>query len=42
MSVPGQNHRDPWFGAWWKEILEDSKIIYGGRLFEFSDQGPAN
>jgi alanine-glyoxylate transaminase/serine-glyoxylate transaminase/serine-pyruvate transaminase len=42
MSVPGQNHRDPWFAAWWKEILEDSKIIYNtteGTPFIFSGTG---
>ncbi|KAI8466678.1 MAG: pyridoxal phosphate-dependent transferase [Monoraphidium minutum] len=42
MSVPGQNHRDPWFAAWWKEILDESKIIYGtehGTSFIFSGTG---
>jgi hypothetical protein len=42
MSVPGQNHRDPWFAAWWKEILEDSKMIYNtteGTPFIFSGTG---
>ena len=42
MSVPGQNHRDPWFAAWWKEILDDSKLIYNtakGTPFIFSGTG---
>lgn len=42
MNVPGQNHRDPWFAAWWKEILEDSKLVYGttqGTPFIFSGTG---
>ncbi|GBG00276.1 hypothetical protein Rsub_13002 [Raphidocelis subcapitata] len=42
MNVPGQNHRDPWFAAWWKEILEETKILYGttqGTPFVFSGTG---
>lgn len=29
MSVPGQNHRDPWFAEVFKKVLADSKLIYG-------------
>ncbi|GFR46530.1 hypothetical protein Agub_g8118 [Astrephomene gubernaculifera] len=29
MNVPGQNHRDPWFAQFFKDCLEDSKLIYG-------------
>ena len=29
MDRPSQNHRDPWFAPFLKEILEDSKMIFG-------------
>lgn len=29
MDRPSQNHRDPWFAPFFKEILEDSKMIFG-------------
>lgn len=28
MNVPGQNHRDPWFAAFFKQVLEDTKMLY--------------
>jgi len=28
MQVPGQNHRDPWFGPWFTQILADTKYIF--------------
>lgn len=28
MSVPGQNHRDPWFAQLYMNVLEDTKYIY--------------
>eukprot|EP00200_Dunaliella_tertiolecta_P004805 CAMPEP_0202339556 /NCGR_PEP_ID=MMETSP1126-20121109/1365_1 /ASSEMBLY_ACC=CAM_ASM_000457 /TAXON_ID=3047 /ORGANISM="Dunaliella tertiolecta, Strain CCMP1320" /LENGTH=452 /DNA_ID=CAMNT_0048930119 /DNA_START=317 /DNA_END=1675 /DNA_ORIENTATION=+ len=28
MNVPGQNHRDPWFAEFYKEVLEDSKFVF--------------
>jgi hypothetical protein len=28
MNVPGQNHRDPWFAAFFKDVLADSKYIF--------------
>eukprot|EP00798_Chlamydomonas_sp_ICE-L_P010585 gene10585-12245_t len=28
MAVPGQNHRDPWFPPFYKEVLEMTKFIY--------------
>lgn len=28
MNVPGQNHRDPWFAAVFKKVLEDTKLIF--------------
>ena len=29
MDRPSQNHRDPWFAPFFKECLEDSKMIFG-------------
>jgi len=29
MSVPGQNHRDPWFADFFKACLDESRMIYG-------------
>jgi alanine-glyoxylate transaminase/serine-glyoxylate transaminase/serine-pyruvate transaminase len=29
MNVPGQNHRDPWFAAFYMKQLEDLKMIFG-------------
>ncbi|PSC68939.1 serine-glyoxylate aminotransferase [Micractinium conductrix] len=29
MSVPGQNHRDPWFAEFYKQCLHDLKMIFG-------------
>ncbi|KAG2490049.1 hypothetical protein HYH03_011514 [Edaphochlamys debaryana] len=29
MHVPGQNHRDPWFAQFFKDCLEETKMIYG-------------
>ena len=26
MDRPSQNHRDPWFAPFFKEILEDTKV----------------
>jgi alanine-glyoxylate transaminase/serine-glyoxylate transaminase/serine-pyruvate transaminase len=28
MNVPGQNHRDPWFAAFFKGVLADSKYVF--------------
>ena len=28
MNVPGQNHRDPWFADFYREVLEDSKFVF--------------
>eukprot|EP01023_Acetabularia_acetabulum_P057287 TRINITY_DN666_c0_g1_i1.p1 TRINITY_DN666_c0_g1~~TRINITY_DN666_c0_g1_i1.p1 ORF type:complete len:444 (-),score=85.09 TRINITY_DN666_c0_g1_i1:811-2142(-) len=28
MSVPGQNHRDPWFNQMFMDILEDTKVLF--------------
>lgn len=28
MTVPALNHRDPWFAAFYKKLLEDSKVIF--------------
>ncbi len=28
MNVPGQNHRDPWFAAFFKEVLYGTKMLY--------------
>jgi hypothetical protein len=28
MNVPGQNHRDPWFAAFFKDVLADSKFVF--------------
>lgn len=42
MSVPGQNHRDPFFAPFFKQLLEDSKFIFGttrGTPFIFSGTG---
>ncbi|GIL80982.1 hypothetical protein Vretimale_9319 [Volvox reticuliferus] len=42
MHVPGQNHRDPWFAQFYKDCLEDSKLMYGTKEatpFIFSGTG---
>lgn len=39
MNVPGQNHRDPWFAAFFKDVLADSKYVFqtqAGTPFIFS------
>jgi len=28
MSVPGQNHRDPWFAPFYKKLVNDTRYIY--------------
>jgi alanine-glyoxylate transaminase/serine-glyoxylate transaminase/serine-pyruvate transaminase len=28
MNVPGQNHRDPWFSALFKEVLYGTRMLY--------------
>lgn len=42
MSVPGQNHRDPWFAELYKSVLEDTKFVYqtkAGTPFIFPGTG---
>lgn len=42
MNVPGQNHRDPWFAAFFKDVLADSKYVFqtqAGTPFIFSGTG---
>jgi hypothetical protein len=42
MNVPGQNHRDPWFAAFFKDVLADSKYVFQtqkGTPFIFTGAG---
>ncbi|KAF6266398.1 pyridoxal phosphate-dependent transferase [Scenedesmus sp. NREL 46B-D3] len=42
MNVPGQNHRDPWFASFFKDVLADSKYVFqtkAGTPFIFTGTG---
>jgi hypothetical protein len=42
MNVPGQNHRDPWFAPFFKDVLHDSKYVFQtehGTPFIFTGTG---
>lgn len=45
MNVPGQNHRDPWFASFFKDVLADSKYVFqtqAGTPFIFTGTGAAH
>lgn len=42
MMVPGQNHRDPWFASFFKDVLADTKYVFqttSGTPFVFTGTG---